>query len=251
MRQSFAPMQSGYVGVTYEIAGRFNPPMPPTANEDPGNGLLGAIAILMALLHRDRTGVGQAVENAQLNASMTHMAHVVRTVDGDVVGADQLDPLQLGNGAFERLYETADGWVCVVAYTDADREALVKTLGVDRVPGDDHQADLVAGAFAARATATAIEEIRNAGVTIAEPAGRSMHRLMNDPEQRRVGRVAEVAHPDKGNVRELHVLLRVSDAEQAAHRLAPGLGEHTDEVLGELGCDAAAIASLRANGAVR
>jgi crotonobetainyl-CoA:carnitine CoA-transferase CaiB-like acyl-CoA transferase len=251
MRQSFAPMQSGYVGVTYEIAGRFNPPMPPTANEDPGNGLLGAIAILMALLHRDRTGVGQAVENAQLNASMTHMAHVVRTVDGDVVGADQLDPLQLGNGAFERLYETADGWVCVVAYTDADREALVKTLAVDRVPDDDHQSDLVAAAFAARATATAVEEIRNAGVAIAEPAGRSMHRLMNDPEQRRVGRVAEVAHPDKGNVRELHVLLRVSDAEQAAHQLAPGLGEHTDEVLGELGCDAAAIAALRANGAVR
>ena len=74
---------------------------------------------------------------------------------------------------------------------------------------------------------------------------------MNDPEQRRVGRVAEVVHADKGKVRELHVLVRVSDAEQVPHRLAPGLGEHTDEALGELGCDAAAIAALRARGAVR
>jgi len=251
MRQSFAPMQSGYVGVTYEIAGRFNPPMPPTANEDPGNGLLGTIAILLALLHRDGTGAGQAVENAQLNASMTHMAHVVRTVDGGVIGADQLDPLQLGFGPFERLYETADGWACVVAYTEQDREALVKALGVERVPGDEHQADMIAAALAARATAVAVAEVRNAGAAIVEPAGRSMHRLMNDPEQRRVGRVAEVVHADKGKVRELHVLVRVSDAEQVPHRLAPGLGEHTDEVLGELGCDGAAISALRARGAVR
>lgn len=120
----------------------------------------------------------------------------------------------------------------VVAYTEHDREALVKALGVERVPGDDHQADLIAAVLAARATAVAIEEVRNAGGAIVEPAGRSMHRLMNDPEQRRVGRVAEVVHADKGKVRELHVLVRVSDAEQVPHRLAPGLGEHTDEVLG-------------------
>jgi crotonobetainyl-CoA:carnitine CoA-transferase CaiB-like acyl-CoA transferase len=251
MRQSFAPMLSGYAGVTYEIAGRYNPPMPPTANEDPGNGLLGAIAILLALLHRDRTGAGQAVENPQLNATMTHMAHAVRTAAGDVIGADRLDPLQLGFGPFERLYPTSAGWVCVVAYTDADRDALVKILGVDRVADDDHQADLIAAVFAQRDTSVAIQEVRSAGVAIVEPAGRSMHRIMNDRDQRHVGRVAEVAHPEKGNVRELHVLLRVSDADQVPHRLAPELGEHTDEMLSELGCDADQIASLHASGAVR
>jgi crotonobetainyl-CoA:carnitine CoA-transferase CaiB-like acyl-CoA transferase len=251
MRQSFAPMLSGYVGVTFEIAGRHNPPMPPTANEDPGNGLLGAVAILLALLHRDRTGSGQRIENPQLNATMTHMAHAVRAAGGEVIGADQLDPLQFGFGPFERLYQTADGWVCVVAYTDADRDALVKTLGVDRVADDDHQADLIAAVFAQRDTAVAIEEVRSAGVAVVEPAGRSMHRLMNDPEQRRVGRVAEVVHAEKGSVRELHVLLRLSDAEQVPHRLAPELGEHTDELLAELGCDAETIAALRSSGAVR
>ena len=129
LRQSFAPMLSGYAGVTYEIAGQFNPPLPPSANEDPGNGMLGAIAILLALLHRDRTGVGQSVENPQLNATMGHLAHIVRRVDGTVIGAGRLDPVQTGRGAFDRLYETADGWVCVVAPTPDEQRALLESPG--------------------------------------------------------------------------------------------------------------------------
>ena len=143
--------------MTYEIAGRYNPPMPPSANEDPGNGLLGAIAILLALIHRDRTGEGQTVENPQLNATMGHMAHAVRTADGRVVGAGGLDTLQMGFGPFERLYETSDGWVCVVAYTDSDRDALVKAFGVERVADDPHQGDLLAAALATRETRDAVE----------------------------------------------------------------------------------------------
>ena len=41
MRQSFAPMMSGYAGVTYEIAGQFNPPLPPSAQRGPRQRLAG------------------------------------------------------------------------------------------------------------------------------------------------------------------------------------------------------------------
>jgi len=251
MRQSFAPMLSGYVGVTYEIAGRFNPPMPPSANEDPGNGLLGAIAILLALVHRDRTGIGQALENPQLNATMGHMAHVVRKVDGSVVGADMLDPLQMGVGPFERLYRTSDGWVCIVAYAESERASLTKRVGVERVADAELQAELLAAAFSARTTEEALADASAAGVAAVEPVGRNAHTFLNDPHQRRMGRVAEVRHPELGAVRELHALVRVSDADQVPHRLAPELGEHTDELLFELGCGAAQVAALRASGSVR
>ncbi|HKE76584.1 MAG TPA: CoA transferase, partial [Acidimicrobiales bacterium] len=90
LRQSFAPMLSNYVGIGLECAGQFNPPLFPTGNEDPGNGLLGAVGVLLALLHRQRTGEGQYVENPQLNATMAHMAHAVRLADGTVLNADRL-----------------------------------------------------------------------------------------------------------------------------------------------------------------
>jgi crotonobetainyl-CoA:carnitine CoA-transferase CaiB-like acyl-CoA transferase len=74
---------------------------------------------------------------------------------------------------------------------------------------------------------------------------------MTDPEQRRLGRVAEVEHASEGRVRELAVLVRVSDARVPAHRLAPELGEHTDEILASVGYRPDAIAELRDRGAIR
>jgi crotonobetainyl-CoA:carnitine CoA-transferase CaiB-like acyl-CoA transferase len=251
LRQSFAPMLSGYVGVTYEIAGQFNPPLPPAANEDPGNGLLGAVAMLLALLHRSRTGEGQFVENPQLNATMGHMAHAVRRPDGTVIGAGRLDPLQMGFGPFERLYETADGMVCLVAYDEKDRAAAVAALGVDRIDADDEQAYAIMAAVGDRSTADVITALTGAGVAAVAPVGRNVHNFMNDPEQRRLERVAEVPHPVKGNVRELHALVRVTDVEQLPHRLAPELGEHTDEILADLGYSADEVAALRDRNAIR
>jgi crotonobetainyl-CoA:carnitine CoA-transferase CaiB-like acyl-CoA transferase len=252
-RQSFAPMMSGYVGVTYEVAGQFNPPLPPTGNEDPGNGLLGAAAILMALLEREHTGVGRYVENPQLNATMAHMAHAVRVrATGEVVGAGRLDPAQLGFGALERLYEMADGWMCVVALDDRERDALAPVVDAELATMNDGQrADAIARAFAARKTDELLSDLRGAGVPAAEPVGPNNHALMNDPEYRRTGRVAECGHPTKGNVREIGVLVRVSDARVPAHRLAPELGEHSAEILRDAGYSDEEIAALRARGAVK
>jgi crotonobetainyl-CoA:carnitine CoA-transferase CaiB-like acyl-CoA transferase len=253
-------MMSGYAGVTFEVAGAFNEPMPPVGNEDPGNGLLGAVAILMGLLVRQRTGAGTYIENPQLNATMAHMAHVVRTTDGEVVGAGRLDTLQFGMSAVESLYQTADGWVCVDAVEDGEFAALCSVLAVDasrfstvqsRLEHRDELAQLLSEALAGRATADVVEALRPAGVAVAVAVERNMHAFVNDPEHRRSGRVAEVRHPSKGNMRELAVLVRVSDAEVPSHRLAPELGQHTDEILTRLGYDEGKIAELRASGSLR
>jgi crotonobetainyl-CoA:carnitine CoA-transferase CaiB-like acyl-CoA transferase len=262
-RQSFAPMLSGYVGVSFEVAGRFNEPMPSCGNEDPGNGLVGAVAILMALLGKRRHGQGQYVENPQLNAAMAHMAHIVRDAAGEAIGAGRLDTLQMGFSALERLYRTSDGWLCLVAHRDRDLHAVAKVTGVE-ILGDNRFADepsrrqhdydlggLLEGAFETRPTKQVLGELLELGVPAAEPVGPNMHALMNDPEHRRSGRIAEVAHPRLGMVRELGPLVRVSGCEQVPHRLAPELGEHSESILAEFGFHETAIALLKEKGTVR
>jgi crotonobetainyl-CoA:carnitine CoA-transferase CaiB-like acyl-CoA transferase len=250
-RQSFAPLVSGFVGVAFESGGRFNAPMSPIGNEDPGNALLGAMGVMLALVERLRSGEGQYVENPQLNSAMGHVAHVVRSLDGTVIGAGRLDPVQLGFGPFERLYKTADGWVTVVAYAEIEQAALLSALGVKRIDDPDTQADIITSAMGEQKTAEVLAHLQAVGVAAAEPVGRNMHNLMNDLEQRRTGRVIELPHPTKGNIREIDVLLRVTGSERVAHRLAPEVGEHSTEILLELGYSPQEIDALRDRKAVR
>lgn len=254
-RQSFAPMLSGYVGASFEVAGRFNEPLPAVGNEDPGNGLLGAAAMLMALLHRQRQGAGQYIENPQLNATLAHMAHVVRTREGEVIGAGRLDTLQMGYGPLERLYRTADGWICVVARDDDAIAGLAKVTGVDIPPDAREDGERLGfaleAALAARPTGELVSELTALGVAVAEPVEPNSHELLNDPEQRAGGRIAEVAHPRLGRVREVGCLVRVSGSRAVPHRLAPELGEHTRPILRQLGYDDETIAALETKGAIR
>jgi crotonobetainyl-CoA:carnitine CoA-transferase CaiB-like acyl-CoA transferase len=252
-------MMSGYVGVSYEAAGRFNPPMPSPCNEDPGNGLLGAAGILMGLLHRHRTGAGVYVENPQLNAALYHVAHIVRRRTGEIVGAGRLDPMQYGFGPFERLYQTKDGWICLAAPESVQQAALGRLLAADtgvvgaRLDGTVDEAalaDTLAMWFARRATASVLAELRRSGIPAVEPADRNVGAFLADPEHHRTGRVVERRHPTKGRVRQIGVLVRVSATTVPPHRLAPELGADTDAILLWLGYPDVEISALRSRGAL-
>ncbi|MGE0741720.1 MAG: CoA transferase [Hyphomonadaceae bacterium] len=263
VRQSFAPMLSGFVGVSYEVAGQFNEPMPSPGNEDPGNGLLGGVALLISLLHRRRTGKPLSCENPQLNASMGMVAHIVRGAEG-AIGAGRLDVLQMGVDALESLYETSDGWLCLTARSDSEIAALERALGVAilkqaefataqaRRENRDALTDVLRAAIAEHSTAQALQRL-NAETTLAVvPVGDTgPHDILFDVEQRRMGRVAEVDHPKLGKVREFAQLTRVSDTTMPPHRTAPGLGEHTREILIECGFGERDIEAMRQRGDIR
>jgi len=264
MRQSFAPLMSGYVGIGFEVAGQYNPPMWPIGNEDPGNGLTGAVGILAALLHRVKGGGGIYVENPQLNATMTHAAHIVRGPDGTVYGAERLDPMQQGIAPLDRLYETSDGWICVVALSDNEIRGVESVVGVPilddprfathaaRSENGYDLADMISEAMLEHDSAHWLHALRAEGVATMIPHTESNNQAFHrDPRNQALGRIAQVSDGNGLFVREAATMVRVSGAAVAPHRLAPEFGADTDSVLREHGYSEEKIAELRARGSIK
>ena len=76
--QSFAPLQSGFVGLLVEGSGEGNEPTGIFGNEDYYNGQLNAVGLLLALVHKARTGEGQYVECAQMSSAVFVTSHWYR-----------------------------------------------------------------------------------------------------------------------------------------------------------------------------
>jgi crotonobetainyl-CoA:carnitine CoA-transferase CaiB-like acyl-CoA transferase len=164
--------------------------------------------------------------------------------------------------ALERLYETADGWLLLAVGKEQEFDALGKALGTDlksdprfatygaRRDNDYELAQVISAALATGSTATWLATLQNAGVAAVEPAAYNNVNFMRDPANAATGRVAACAGPDDRTVRELALLLRVSDSSTAAHRLAPGRGEHTGQILTWAGYGPEEIAELRSRNVI-
>jgi crotonobetainyl-CoA:carnitine CoA-transferase CaiB-like acyl-CoA transferase len=234
------------------------------ANEDSGGGLLGAVGALMALWSRGRTGRGQFLDSPHFHSAMEDICHIVRrSSDGNVLGAGAVDALQCGIGPLHRLYETADGWICVVAAKDTQIRALSQVLTVD-ILGDERFAtaelrsehayeleDLLFDRFLSRTTQELLAALTAGGVPAAVPVYENNRRFMDDPEHLRLGRVGEFEHPRHGRTRQPAQLIRFEGTVVPPLRRAPELGEHTEEILEFLGVSADQAEQLRAAKAIR
>ncbi len=244
----FAPLFGGYCGLHHEAGGTVADPTPPVGNEDNGNGLVGAAAILMALFHRRRTGEGQYLENPQLAATLLLGMHLMHHADRGVLGSRAPGASRLRLSALDGIYRTGDGWLCISARLDHEFEALAAVEGLGRLhdtrfltPAGRQEADMemdaiLEEAFAADDTVTWAGRLDRANVPFEIPAGDgAAERLLSDPDHEQIGRVETYQHPTWGRVRDVAVLVRLSTAGQRPGRPAPEIGQHTEEILLEIG----------------
>jgi len=216
----------------------------PSLIADKVAGLYGAQAVLGAIVHRLRTGRGQYVE-APMFEAFTHFlleehlgAHTFDPPTGPIGYARQLDPAR-------QPFPTADGYISIVPYTDANLVEAFTVLGRPQVLDDprfstarDRAAKmtelygLVAELTPAKTTAEWIEALRAA--RIPAMAVRDLSEVTQDPHLQAVGFFRRRTHPTEGDFLEMQPPIRYSDAPTREPRYAPLLGEHTEEIKAEL-----------------
>lgn len=228
---------------------------------DYGTALHTAFGIAMALIHRERTGEGQIVDGALLATGVTFMQALI--AERSVLGIVRE---QRGNAAFYSApadtYQTKDGWIVIQTIGGDMFARWCKMVGREEWASDPRFVDDLSRAdnrgaiteamsawMAARTTAEAIAELELARV----PAGTvyDLGEVLEDPQVAARELLQYVDYPDAPKPVPLaNTAFRLSKTPGGIRHRAPTLGEHTDEVLGEIGYSADEIAKLRAAQAV-
>ena len=244
---------SGLMGLTGEGPGR--PPVKvgvPVG--DVTAGILAATGVLAAYIERLRTGHGQYVDTSLLEASLAHTYWPAALALATGVSAGPMGSAHPVAAPYQ-AFPTRDGWINIGAISQANWERTAGVLGRPDLLVDArfatngarmrHREALVAEmstVLGTRDTDTWVAEFELAGV----PAGpvKSMGQVLDDPQVKARGMLVEVDHPVAGTVTALGCPIKFSHGDGVTRRGAPLYGEHTAEVLAELGYSEAEVIRL-------
>jgi crotonobetainyl-CoA:carnitine CoA-transferase CaiB-like acyl-CoA transferase len=251
---------SGLMSVTGDPMG---PPMRVgVAISDTSAGMFLGQGILLALLHRERTGEGQWVHTSLLEAMMNKLDFqgATYTMTGQVPAAQGNDhPYLVPMGTFE----SADGLVNIAASSPRLWQRFCDALGAEQLLADPlyrsgrdraaHKARLKADINTVtrrHTTAELVERLNAAGV----PCGpiNDIGQGFEDPQVRHLQMAKPAPHHDLGDLMLIRSPINLSAYPQAERfdRAAPDAGSDSAEILAELGLDAARIAALREAGVI-
>lgn len=208
-------------------------------------GLLAFGAVCAALVQRDRTGEGCAIEVPMFEAftSFVLLEHLYgRTFDPPTAPAGYERVL----ASDRRPFRTADGWLSVVFYNDRHWQGFFDLVDDSELATDARFADhrsrtansellyaMVAEAMVHRTTGEWLALLRNLDVPAMPVA--SLDDVLDDPHLRAVGFFERSEHPTEGSYLRVRNPLRFSSGLDDDRIQPPRLGEHTAEVLAELG----------------
>ncbi|MBV7331011.1 CoA transferase [Chloroflexi bacterium TSY] len=221
-------------------------------------GILGAMGILAAYIHRLKTSEGQIIDTSLFEAGITHTYW-----QSAICLATGVSPGPLGSAhplmAPYQAFQTQDGWINIGAANQSNWEKLIKAFDAATL-GEDERFNDNAGRltnlpllvkqlkpyFRTRTTAEWLEIFDTVGL----PAGPvlSMGEVHADPQTAARNMIVDVEHGRLGTVKTVGAPVKFSQTPESVRRGAPLLGEHTREVLLEYGFTKQQIEGLSAAG---
>jgi crotonobetainyl-CoA:carnitine CoA-transferase CaiB-like acyl-CoA transferase len=213
-----------------------------------------AMGILAALVNRGRTGEGQRVELVMVQAALDLQAEpIVYHLNGAKLRRPKTPLADTFHAVPYGFYATEDGHIAI---SMTPVKVLSEVLGspAELTPYEDpalaySQRDEIRAAldpfFRKRKTAEWVELLRAHDIWCAPV--KNMTETFEDVAVKHIAPVLEFEHPRAGRVRVLKHPVRYSSGEATLRRPPPDLGEHTGEVLGELGFSATEIEAMKAD----
>ncbi len=263
-KPGFGRVAQAYGGLTYLAGFPDQPPVTPGSPTiaDYLAGLYGAYSTLVALEHRRATGRGQVIDISLFEG-------VFRILDNLTIAYNKLGLVRERSGTAtanvvpHNHYPTRDDrWVAIACTTDRIFERLAEAMGRAEMGGDPRYATgaarvenrdevdaAVSGWTRTLDMDDLVRELDEREVPVS-PIN-SIADIFRDPHFASRGSIVEVDDPILGPTRMPGVVPRLSDSPGRVERLAPSLGEHNEEVYGELlGLDATELAALSAEGVI-
>jgi crotonobetainyl-CoA:carnitine CoA-transferase CaiB-like acyl-CoA transferase len=245
---------SGIMSITGEPGGA--PVRAGVSFLDLSTGLFTAFGVVNALLHRERTGLGQRVDGSLLETAVSMLAF---HAEGYLLtGAI---PKALGSGhpslSPYRTFRCQDGqWIFIAAANDRFWGRLAPALGlgdlatdprfaknVDRVKHRAELEGILEKTISGLEREPLLKALEEAGVP-ATPVN-TVNQVMEDPQTAARGMVDRVTHPVLGEIPVVSTPVKFSAMKAGVRTAAPVRSQHTDDVLADLGYTAAEIGALR------
>jgi crotonobetainyl-CoA:carnitine CoA-transferase CaiB-like acyl-CoA transferase len=256
---TLAEAMSGFAAITGEPDGP--PTLPPFGLADGIAALAAAFATMTALRARDTTGRGQVVDLAIIEPILTLLGPQPTVYDA----LGQIQPRtgnRSANNAPRNTYRTRDGrWVAVSTSAQSIAERVMHLVGrpefvdepwfasgAERAKHADELDEAVGSWIAERDRDEVVRAFEEAHAAVAPIY--DVRDVMADPQFAALGSLVRVADPELGSVLMQNVLFRLSETPGEVRSAGPSIGQHTEEVLGELGIGPDEVAELRQKGAV-
>ncbi len=234
------------------------PTMINTLVADKVTAMTAAQAITAALFSASRTGLGQQVAISMIDASLFFLWPDSMSRHGLVGEGVELAPY-VSHAAL--LRRTRDGHVAVMPVKLGEWEGAFRALGLPNLFRDERFStgaarlsnaalfqQVLSEAYATFTTDEICERLEAQDVPWARINTRDQ--VVDDPQIRAMGALVEYEHPRAGRVRQPRPPGQFQSTPATLHRPSPDLGEHTYEVLRELGLDESSVVALRAEGVV-